>query len=199
MNSFTSKITIPIILVGLFSIVVFISLNYEHLGVTFYLILLLLSVYIFSFGFAVGHSLASPVRKLLEKTKELSRGNFSSRVYLHTKDELAELADVINKIAEEMQENQIDSKMIEKSVDMKTKERTQVLEESVNALEEKVKNRAFEFEKILAESTSLQEQIKNKEIEVIQLKDEVEKMAKKLQRGKTKKIKQRKKSNARIT
>ena len=32
------------------------------------------------------------VKKILDRAKELSKGNLSSRVYLETKDELAELA-----------------------------------------------------------------------------------------------------------
>jgi len=94
MSKITSKITVPIILVGLFSIIVFMALNYNQLELSFYVILLLLSVYIFSFGFAVGQNFVSPIKELLKKARELSRGNLSSRVYLRTKDELTELAEI---------------------------------------------------------------------------------------------------------
>lgn len=189
MSKITSKITVPIVLVGLFSIVVFVSITYEQLGIAFYVILLFLSIYIFSFGFAVGQSFASPVRKLLEKTRELSKGNLSSRVYLHTKDELAELAELINQIAEELEETHIDDKMIEKSADIKAKARTQVLEESVGALEEKVRSRTAELEKILAESKTLRRQMRYRESEIAQLNKEIDKLSSKLKRNKNKQIK----------
>lgn len=174
MSKIISKITVPIILAGLFSIVVFVSLNYTQLGIAFYAVLLLLSLYIFSFGFAVGQNFASPIKKLLEKATELSKGNLSSRVYLHTKDELSELADVINKIAEELEESHIDSEMIEKSADLKARARTQVLEESVSALERKVKNRTEELEEIMKQSEIFQKKMKEKEEEIENLKSEVE-------------------------
>lgn len=173
MAKLTSKITIPIILVGFFSIAVFIALNYSQLGISFYVVLLFLVIYIFSFGFAVGQNFASPVKRLLEKTIELSKGNLSSRVYLETKDELSELADVINKIAEELEESHIDNEMAEKSADIKIRAKTQALEETINALEQKVKNRTIELEKITGESTALQAQTKAKEAEITQLKKDI--------------------------
>jgi nitrogen fixation/metabolism regulation signal transduction histidine kinase len=174
MNKITSKITISVILVGLFSIVVFMAMNYDNIGLSFYVILLPLVVYIFFFGFSLGQRFASPVNQLLEKAKELSKGNLSSRVYLETKDELAELASVFNKIAEELEESHIDSEMIERSADIKARARTQELEETINALEQKVKNRTIELEKILGDSKALQGQVKTKESEIMQLKKEIE-------------------------
>ncbi|MFH1968022.1 MAG: HAMP domain-containing protein, partial [bacterium] len=141
-------------------------------------------IYIFSFGFAVGQNFASPIKKLLQKAIELSEGDLSSRVYLRTKDELSELADVFNKIAEELEESHIDSKMIERSVDVKTKARTQPLEETINALEQKVRNRTAEFEKIMEESKALQTQIKTKEAEVTQLKKEIDSLTSKVKKRK---------------
>jgi len=194
MNKITLKITVPIILASLFSIIVFVSLDYNQFGTSFYIIILLLSVFIFSFGFAIGQNLATPVKKLLEKATELNRGNLSSRVHLQTKDELSELADVFNKIAEELQESHIDSKMIEKTVDLKTKARTQVLEETLNALEQKVKNKTAELEKILDESRAMQGQLKAKESEIMQLKKEVLGLGLKLKRRIAAKIKTRAKN-----
>jgi len=174
MNKLTKKITIPIVLASFFSIAVFVALNYSNLGVSFYVILLFLVIYIFSFGFSIGENFSSPVKKLLEKTTELSKGNLSSRVYLETKDELSELAEVINKIAEELEESHVDGEMIEKSADIKARARTQSLEETITALEQKVRNRTVEFEKIMGESVALQAEIKTKETEVAQLKKEIE-------------------------
>jgi methyl-accepting chemotaxis protein len=168
-----SKITVPIILVGLFSIAVFMALNYNQLGFSFYIILLLLAIYIFSFGFAIGQSFSSPIKKILEKARELSGGNLSTRVYLQTKDELSELAELLNQIAEELQESHIDEEMIEKITEMKAKGRTESLNETITALEQKIRNRTVELEKIIRETQNLQKQIKEKEVEIIQLKKEI--------------------------
>lgn len=176
MNKLASKITVPIILVGLFSAVVFVSLNYNELDAVFYIILLFLSIYIFSFGFAIGQNFSSPVKKLLDMATDLSKGKLDARVYLKTKDELAELADMINKVAEELEETHIDSAMIEKSVDIKTRARTKALEETINALERKVKNRTAELEKILDESKRFKNQAESKEKELMGLKSEIDKL-----------------------
>jgi methyl-accepting chemotaxis protein len=179
MSKFTSKITFPIILAGLFSLAVFMALNYNQLGPSFYVILLLLSIYIFSFGFAIGQNISSPIKELLKKARELSGGNLSSRVYLETKDELAELADILNKIAEELQENHIDEEIIEKTTEMKTKARTEALNETIMALEQKIRNRTNDLEKITGETKRLQDQVKEKEKEIEQFKKEINLLASK--------------------
>ena len=87
MSKFSSRITIPIILAGLFAIIVFVSIGYDNLNLGSYIVITFLVVYVFMFGFAVGQAIVSPVKELLGKAMELSKGNLSSRVYLETKDE----------------------------------------------------------------------------------------------------------------
>lgn len=157
MAKLTTKIAIPIILAGLFAITVFIALDYQELKLNFYIVLILLAVYVFFFGFATGQSFVSPIRKLLERTTQLSEGDFSSRVYIETKDELSDLARSINKIAEELEQSRIKEQAAEKSVDIKVRARTQELEETINALEQKIKNRTIELERMQKEL----EQVKN--------------------------------------
>jgi methyl-accepting chemotaxis protein len=159
------------------------ALNYEKLTIEFYLVLFLLTVFVFFFGFAIGQSFASPIKKLLNKAVELSGGNLSSRAYLETKDELAELASVFNKIAQELEESRILQRETEKSVDIKVKARTQALEETINALEQKVKNRTIEMERIIDESEKLHEKTKIKEVEIAELKEEIKKLKEKLEKS----------------
>ena len=167
MAKLTSKIAIPIIVVGLFGIAVFIAIDYEQLQPAFYIILGFFSIYVFFFGLAVGQNLTSPVKKILEKAKDLSNGNLSSRVYLETKDELAELARDFNKIAEELERSHAQEENMEKSVDIKVRARTQALEETISALEQKVRNRTIELERLTKEADKVQENLKNKLAETI--------------------------------
>ena len=173
MVKLTSKIALPIILAGLFAIAVFIAIDYQKLELSFYIILFLLAVYVFFFGFAIGQNFSSPVKKLLDRAKELSEGNLSSRAYLETKDELAELARVFNKIADELEESHAQEESTEKSVDIKVKARTQALEETINALDQKIKNRTIELERLITKSGDLEKQAKTKEIESLELKQEL--------------------------
>ncbi len=189
MAKLTSKIAVPIILVGVFSIAVFIAAGYERLNFSFYIIISLLAIYVFFFGLAVGQNLASPIKKILNKATELSEGNLSSRVYIETKDELSELARVFNKIAEELEVSREQESNTEKSVGIKVKAKTKELEETINALEQKVKNRTIELERLVKDSSKLQEDVKGKKDETIQLKKELDSFKQKVSkysRSKTK-------------
>ena len=125
-----------------------------------------LIIYVFFFGFAAGQNLASPIRKLLQRADSLSKGDLKSRFYSKDKDELGELAKAFNKIAEEFEQAKVESEITENSVDIKVKARTQGLEETIYALEQKVKNRTAELQKALGDLEKLQQQMKLKEAEV---------------------------------
>ena len=174
MSSLKTKIALPIILSGTFAVVVFIALGHEKLEPSFYIVILFFAVYIFFFGFATGQSLSSPIKKLLDRATELSKGNLSSRVYLETKDELSELAQTFNKIAEELEASQENKANTERSVSIKVQARTKDLEETINALEQKVKNRTIELERLITESSKLHKDAKEKGAETAQLKKELE-------------------------
>ena len=193
MSKLTQKIAVPIILVGLFAIAVFVAIDHEQLSWDFYVVFLFFVVYVFFFGIATGQSLSSPVKKILDRAKDLSRGNLSSRIYLETKDEFAELAKTFNKIAEELEESHKNEASTEKSVDIKVKARTQALEETINALDQKVRNRTAELEKLVGKSNKLQVDAKNKETEVAQLRKELGSFKQKL--GKYSKPKDKENNN----
>jgi len=184
MSKLAIKVATPIILAGVFAITIFIALDYEKLGLSFFIVLLLLTLFVFFFGFSIGQSFSSPIRKLLERATELSKGNLSSRAYIETKDELAQLAKVFNEIAEELEESRSQGQNAEKSVDIKVRARTQALEETINALEQKVRNRTIEQERLLAETQKLQQQTKSKEKELSQLKEEFDSLKSKISKPK---------------
>ena len=152
------KIAYPIIIAGLFILVAFMAFNYENLNGGLYIIFLFLIVYIFLFGFATGQRFASPISKLLKRADELINGNLKSRYYLESKDEIGELARVFNKIAEEFEKNRSENEILEKSVDIKVKARTQALEETIDALEQKVRSRTMELTRISEELDQIKEQ-----------------------------------------
>ena len=174
MAKLTLKIAVPVILAGLFSSVIFLAIGYEQSWPFFYIIILLLAIFVFFFGLAIGQNLSLPVKKLLGKATELSQGNLSSRVYLETKDELSELAKIFNKIAEELEASHEQEANTEKSVGVKVRARTKELEETISALEQKVGNRTIEMEKLIGESNKLQEDVKRKGAETAQLRKELD-------------------------
>lgn len=155
MNKLSLKIAVPVILCGLFAVSIFAALNLTNFEPNFYIVLSLLTFFIFFFGFYAGQAYTSPIRKILEKANEMSGGKLETRVYLETKDELAELSKVFNQLAQNLQESQQQEKTMEQSLDMKVRAKTQALEETINALEQKVKNRTIEINKLTAELETL--------------------------------------------
>jgi len=149
MDKISFKLAVPVMLAGLFSIVVFIALNPDGIQPSFYIILFLLSVFIFFYGLYVGQSVANPIEKILKRAVDLSRGDTKARFYLETKDEFGELAQIFNKIADDLENSRNKAESSEKTVNIKVKAKTADLEETINALEQKVKNRTFEIEKLL--------------------------------------------------
>ncbi len=173
MKSLTLKIALPIILSGIFVVAVFAALDYNKMSFWFYIVILSLSVYIFSFGFATGQNISSPINELLNRATKLSKGDLSSRVYLETKDEFAELAKVFNKIAEELQTTKEQGQNAEKTVGIKVQAQTQDLQEVINSLEQKVRNRTAELERLSKQFEVLNLVIKTKEQEIGQLKQKI--------------------------
>jgi len=175
MPKITTKIAAPIFLAGVFIMAVFWAFNigFTELRLDSYILLLFLVAFVFFFGLSIGQNLSSPIKKLLDNATELSRGNLSGRVYLETKDELSELANAFNKIAEELQASHEQGANAEKSIDIKVKAKTQELEETICALDQKIKNRTIELERLMEESKRTQSYAKAKEEEILNLKKEL--------------------------
>lgn len=176
MNKITFKIALPIILTGIFAIIIFIALNYQNMSVNFYIVFFFLFIYTFLFGFAIGQNYSSPVKKLLKRATELSEGDLKTRIYLETKDELGELSKVFNKIAQNLEESRCAETRAEETIDIKVRARTQALEEVIKALEQKVKNRTIELEKIEKELNAEKQEKEKKVSELNNLNQELEKL-----------------------
>ena len=174
MANITSKIAFPIIITGLFIITVFVALDYSRLDANFYIVFSIVIIYVFLFGFAIGQNFVSPLKKILQRAGELTKGDLSSRVYLESKDEIGELAKVFNEIADKLEENKSTIEATENGVNIKVKARTEALEETITALEQKIKNRTLELEKMINDSQRLQEEAKRKEAEISELKKQID-------------------------
>ena len=100
MAKLTVRIAASIILTGLFCLIALLALSYQwtsnfYLNPGFYVTTLFIILSVFFFGIAVGQNLSSHIKKILDEATKIREGNLSSRVYLETKDELAELESAI--------------------------------------------------------------------------------------------------------
>ena len=181
-SSISRKISYSVILAGLFSTIVFIAATYQNLNPNLYVVLIPLTAFIFLFGFAIGQKVSIPVKEILKEADYLSKGNTKIRFSSKEGDEVGQLAKVLNKIAEDLEINK--SKV--ESLDTQIKLRTKALEEIIRVLEQKIKNRTLEFQRMLEESEKNQLQLRLREVEIKELQKRVsESKAKKgkLKRG----------------
>jgi nitrate/nitrite-specific signal transduction histidine kinase len=167
MSKIVYKIISPMLLATLFAVTIFIAMDYERMRPEFYMVLLLVVITIFFFGYATGERFASPIQELIERANQLGKGNFSNRIYLNTKDELEELAQVYNRLAEELEDSCQREKNVEGSTDIKVRARTQSMQEIIDALERKVQNRTVEMDRLTKELESLQQLIKEKDSQIV--------------------------------
>jgi len=169
MGKFSFKIAFSIITAGFFIVVSFAALNYENLNASFYIVSGFLVIFILLFGIAMGRIYALPFKELLEKADNVNKGDLKSRVHLKTKDEVEELSRAFNKIAEGLEKSTSDIETIKRSSDIKFKTKDIVSEKVIDALEEKIKNRTLDLEKVMRESEQLREQIKSKDREILSI------------------------------
>ncbi len=179
MSKLSFKIAYPIIIAGLFIMVSFVAINYNNLNVGFYLIFLFLVIFVFFFGLAIGQKLTLPFKKLLKRADDLSRGELETRFYSENKDEIGQLSNVFNKIANKLEESNLENEKIKKLVGIKVEVETRVLRETINALEQKVQNRTLEMQKMAGDSEKFS---KAKDTELNGLKSQITELKEKLEK-----------------
>ena len=174
------KIFFSLIILGAFLIAVFILLNYEELRTEIYLILFLVIVFIFAFALAEAQRFISPIKKLIEGTKEVKEGHLETRVYLKTKDELEDLARTFNQIAEDLEKSQAVVKEAKKVIEIKVRARTRELRKTIENLEEEVEiktARLREFEKLTVgrelKMIELKKALRQTQAKIAKLKEEL--------------------------
>lgn len=159
------RVAFTIIVAGLFVVAAFLAINYDALNQNFFFILVPLVGFLFFFGFAVGQRLVLPVKKLLEVAEPLENGNGRSRMYLKTQDEIGQLARTFNKIAEKFEEHK--SKI--ETLDVNVKLRTRALEEIIDILERKIKNRTADWRQAVEELERAHAHLEMKNREIVDL------------------------------
>lgn len=167
------KVISPIIILGLFLLTVFFALNYETITAQFYFIFLFMIIFVFLFGFAMGQRFVMPIKKLVERATSLAEGILTTRVYLKTEDEFEQLAEILNRIAMEMEKEKTIAQKAEDIASVTVRAKTQELEEIIANLEEKIKNRTAEFQKVINDSEVLRGLVKSREDEITKLRKEI--------------------------
>lgn len=176
--SFSGKITYFIFIAGTFVLLSFAALNYQMPTADIYFVLYLLLLFLLLFGIFVAKHTSKPLKKIVKAADELADGNLKSRAYVKNNDELGQLAKSLNKIAEKLEKTHQEKETIQHSVAMKVGSIVQPFHETIEALEEKTKNRTAEFHKANEISEKMQIDLLLKEAELVDLKGQMAKLMK---------------------
>lgn len=163
------RIAYAIILAGLFVMVIFTALAYDSLTPNFYIVLLPLIIFLLLFGFAIGQNMAFPILELLQDAYYFLKGEYGAKHLRERKDELGQLAKAFSKIAQELDKNKSEVK----SLDLKIHLRTKALEEIIKLLEQKLKNRTADFQKMADGWERSQNQLKFRDKEILTLRSRI--------------------------
>lgn len=143
------------------------------------IITLITLIFIFIVSVFFSQLIVSPIKKLKEGVEIIRKGKIGYRVDIRTNDEIEELGGTFNKMAGELD---IYHAALEESkivLQVKVKARTRELEELTKSLEGKVKIRTKELEKRLNELEKFHKLTVGRELKMMDLKKEIEKLKRK--------------------
>ena len=143
------------------------------------LITLITLIFIFIVSVFFSQMIVNPIKKLHGGVEIIRRGKLGYRVDIRTNDEIEELGKAFNRMAEELSTYHAvleESKVV---LQIKVKARTRELEELAKSLEGKVKTRTKELEKRLSELERFHKLTVGRELKMMDLKKEIERMKRK--------------------
>jgi HAMP domain-containing protein len=140
------------------------------------LITFIVLIFIFIISIYFSQLIVSPIKKLHKGIKIVTKGDLDYRVDIQTNDEIAELGEAFNQMAEELKKYHSASEESNAVLKIKVKARTKELEELAKSLEGKVKERTKELEKKLSELEKFHKLTVGRELKMIDLKKELAKL-----------------------
>lgn len=149
-------------------------------------ILFILSL-VFFFTIVFTDKIVTPLKTILEGTKEVGKGKVETKIDIKTGDELEELAKEFNKMTFQLKKAQEALEAEKVSLQIKVRARTESLEELAQSLEERVKERtrdlaqkSEELEKRVKELEKFHRLVVGRELKMVELKKGVKELKEKL-------------------
>jgi len=162
------------------------QLSYKNVKIQAVLIFLLVVIFVLFFSIVFSRRFLYPIKKLVEGTAALSKGNLKTRIHLKTNDEFEDLADSFNKMAEDLYKSHSALEEAKTILEIKVKARTRELEELNQALEEKVRQRTKELQKKVSDLEKFNKLTVGRELKMVELKRKVKLLSEELEKLKAK-------------
>ena len=146
-------------------------LVYISLGIVVFVFIVAL---IIAFFFA--DKVVSPVEKIQKALLEIGRGNLAYRVKVETGDEIEELAQGLNQMAERLGRALADLEEAKTTLEIKVQARTKELKELTEQQEEIIRQRTKEIKERMEELERFHKLAVGRELKMIELKEEIKKL-----------------------
>lgn len=156
-----------------------VELIYKDIKIQVVFALSLVLILIILINTLITRKIVSPIRKLVEFTKALREGKFI-KLKIKTEDEFEELADSFNQMAEELKKSRSAIEEAKTVLEIKVEARTKELEELTESLDKQVKERTKELEEKIEELEKFRKLAVGRELKMIELKKEIERLKEEL-------------------
>jgi len=165
-----------------------------------YLLTLIFFLFIIFLSVFLSRLISQPLKELTLATEKIAKGNFDVQIKSKRTDEFGELAKFFNQMTKKLGEYFFALEESKKVLEIRVKARTKELEELNKALEEKVQERTKELQEKIEELEKMKKELEEKirelekfreitvgrELKMIELKKEIEKLKKEIGKYKIK-------------
>lgn len=146
------------------------------------IIAIVLIVLLSLFGLAfLTRMIVGPLKKLSQGVRELKKENFEIRLNIKSKDEFGELADHFNKTAAYLKESRLAIQKTKDFFEEQVTQRTRELKDSIQNREETIQERTKQLQERVDELETIHRLAANRELKMIELKEEIAKLKNKLE------------------
>jgi len=142
-------------------------------------------VMVFLFAVILTSRLLKPLKKLLDAVHEIGKGNMDIKANVGVRDEIGDLADEFNLMVGKLKSARDALQDEKKVLEVKVKARTNELEELAKNLDENVKQRTKELQERVEELERFHRLTVGRELKMLELKKENEKLRAGLEKHKT--------------
>lgn len=139
-------------------------------------------IFIILITFLILRTIVDPIKKMTLACQEIREGNLEARIKVKSKTEIGELIATFNETIEQLKQSKAALEESKAVLEVKIQARTHELKELARTLEEKVKERTKELQGKIEELEKFQRLTVGREIRMIELKKEIGKLKKELEK-----------------
>ena len=159
-----------------------IEVNISNTWLIFFATMMFIIPLVVLFVVVFSSKIIAPLETLLKAVKEISAGNLLVRARVKTNDEVEELAESFNKMAEAIEAAQENLQDINRVLEIRVRARTRQLEEQRNALIKENELKTRQLRERLEELEKFHRLTVGRELKMIELKKEIQRLKETIQK-----------------